>query len=177
MYHSHFNEVEQIGCGLYGPIIVVDPGTQYNPETDRVLMFGTAGKATNVVVGPFPSFLMNGQAKPAPMNLKMGTKYRFRIMNLAGDLPLVLSLNAGGAPVQWRAVAKDGATLPPVQATLRAATLTSDPGEIYDFEFTPARTGELTLRFGPPPDPPGSPPPGPNTIPPPPTVAVAVHVR
>ena len=50
MYHSHFNEAEQISAGLYGPIIVVEPGQRFDPETDRVLIFGAAGPATNVVV-------------------------------------------------------------------------------------------------------------------------------
>ncbi len=38
-----------------------------------------------------------------------------------------------------------------------------DPGEIYDFEYTPSAPGELALTFGPPPNPPGPPPPGPFT--------------
>ena len=45
--------------------------------------------------GPFPSFLMNGKAQPDAMNLKAGTRYRFRLFNLAGDTPLQVSINAG----------------------------------------------------------------------------------
>jgi hypothetical protein len=59
------------------------------------------------------------------------------------------------------------------------AVVVFDPGEIYDFEFTPAKAGEFNLKFGlpsfliPPPPPPGAPP-----LPPfPKTVSVAVHVR
>jgi hypothetical protein len=55
--------------------------------------------------------------------------------------------------------------------------LVSDPGQIYDFEFTPQAAGEMALKFGPPPPPPGSPPPPPGFPPPPPTVTVPVHVR
>jgi hypothetical protein len=51
-----------------------------------------------------------------------------------------------------------------------------DPGEIYDFELTPAK-GDLALTFGPPPPPPGSPPPPPNIPPPPPRRTVVVHVK
>ncbi len=177
MYHSHFDEATQIPAGLYGPIIVLDSGQKYDPETDRVLMFGIAGHATNVVVGPFPNYIMNGQKQPAPMSLKAGTHYRFRVINISDDGPLLVSLNAANAPAQWRAVAKDGATLPASQATNRPATLLSDPGEIYDFDFTPAKAGEMTLKFGPPPPPPGSPPPPPGIPAPPPTITVPVHVR
>jgi FtsP/CotA-like multicopper oxidase with cupredoxin domain len=180
MYHSHFNEAQQMGSGLYGPIIVVEPGQKFNPETDRILFFGTAGAYKNVVFGPFPSFVLNGSAEPPPMNLKVGTKYRFRLFNLAGDVPLMVSVKNGEQPFEWRAVAKDGYPLPASQATVRPAVLVFDPGEIYDYEFTPSAPGELTLRFGPPPfpAPPGPPPPGAPPLPePPPTISVPIHVR
>ncbi len=182
MYHTHFSEARQTGSGLYGPIIVLPPGEKYDPETDRVLFFGTAGTGRNVLVGPFPNYMMNGSTAPPPMELKAGTRYRFRLFNLAGDFPTLVSLNQGAKPVMWRAVAKDGYPLPDNQATSRPAVLLFDPGEIYDFEFTPTRKGELTLSFGlppfppPPPPPPGAPaPPPPPPLPP--TVAVPVHVR
>jgi hypothetical protein len=168
---------------LYGPIIVLEPGQRFDPETDKILFFGTAGTEQNPVFGPFANFVLNGKTQPEPMNLKAGTRYRFRLFNLAGDQPLVVSLNAGDAPITWRAVAKDGYPLPPAQATSRPAVLTSDPGEIYDFEYTPAAPGELTLKFGPVPPPPtpppaagAAPPPG-SPPPPPPTITVQVHVR
>jgi FtsP/CotA-like multicopper oxidase with cupredoxin domain len=177
MYHSHFDEATQIAGGLYGPIIVLDSGQKFDPETDRVLVFGIAGPVTNVVIGPFSNYLMNGKAQPEPMNLAVGKRYRFRVINITDDGPMALSLNAGDKPVQWRAVARDGATLPERQATFRPAMLISDPGQIYDFEFTPQAAGEMTLKFGPPPPPPGSPPPPPGLPAPPPTVTVPVHVR
>ena len=177
MYHSHFSEMKQMGSGLYGPIIVLEPGQKFDPETDRIMFFGTAGSGENVLFGPFPNYVMNGKAHPEPMNLKAGTRYRFRLFNLAGDISTVVSLSAGDKPVMWRAVAKDGYPLPPSQATSRPAALLFDPGEIYDFEYTPAAAGELVLRFGPPEPPPGSPPPPPPPGSPPPTVMVAVHVR
>ena len=176
MYHSHFAESKQMGSGLYGPIIVVEPGQKFDPETDRILFFGTAGSLTNVVFGPFNPFVMNGKTQPDAMNLRAGTKYRFRLFNLAGDSPLMVSMNVGDAPIRWRAVAKDGYPLPPSQATSRPATLTFEPGEIYDFEVTPASAGELMLKFGLPPLPPlppGAPPPPPAPA----IVTVPIHVR
>jgi FtsP/CotA-like multicopper oxidase with cupredoxin domain len=175
MYHSHFNEATQMGSGLYGPIIVVEPGQRFDPETDKVLFFGTAGTGTNPVFGPFPKFVMNGRTQPDAMNLTVGTRYRFRLFNLAGDVPLLVSLSAGESPIMWRAVAKDGYPLPPSQATSRAAVLRFDPGEIYDFEYTPSAPGELALKFGPEPSPP--PPPGLPFQPQPPTITVPIHIR
>jgi hypothetical protein len=111
------------------------------------------------------------------MNLKVGTRYRFRLFNLAGDTPLIVSLSSGDTPITWRAVAKDGYPLPQSQAIARGAVLRFDPGEIYDFEYTPSVAGELALKFGP--EPPVGPPPPPGLPfqPPPPTITVAIHVR
>jgi FtsP/CotA-like multicopper oxidase with cupredoxin domain len=183
MYHSHFREAHQMGSGLYGPIIVVEPGQKFDPETDRILFFGAAGPPGNVVFGPLPRFVMNGKEQPDALSLKAGTRYRFRLFNLAGDAPLVVSVNAGAAPIQWRPVAKDGYPLPPAQSVTKPAVLMFDPGEIYDFELTPSAPGELVLNFGlpaflttpPPPPPPGTPPL--PFAPPPPTISVPIHVR
>jgi FtsP/CotA-like multicopper oxidase with cupredoxin domain len=186
MYHSHFNEAKQMGSGLYGSIIVLEPGQRFDPETDKLLFLGTAGTGVNVIAGPFPDYLLNGKAQPEAMTLKAGTRYRFRLFNLAGDFPTLVSLNQGEQPVSWRAVAKDGYPLPPSQATFRPAVLLFDPGEIYDFEYTPATTGELVLKIGLPPfitqPPPGPPPPPGAPAPPAPPpfpkdLIVAVHVR
>ena len=148
MYHSHFNEPRQMGNGLYGPIIVVEPGQTYDPETDRTFFFGTAGFIENLLTAP-PALIMNGSAKPAPMHLTAGKTYRFRFFNLAGDNATLVSLNRGETPVEWRAVAKDGYPLPASQATMGPAKLLFDPGEIYDFEFTPKERGDLTFAFAP----------------------------
>ena len=51
-----------------------------------------------------------------------------------------------------------------------------DPGEIYDFEFSPAKSGEYVLSFGlPQPPPPASKDAPPSRVPP--LVNVAVHVQ
>jgi FtsP/CotA-like multicopper oxidase with cupredoxin domain len=177
MYHSHFNESAQISSGLYGPIIVVEPGQTFDAEHDRVLFIGAAGPMTNVVVGPYPHYLLNGVEQPKPMDLRAGATYRFRLIDLADGGPVIVSLMRGKEPVTWRAIAKDGAALPASQATSRPATLMFDAGEIYDYEFTPAKAGDLALTFGPPPPPPGSPPPPPTIPPPPPRRTVVVHVK
>ena len=154
MYHSHFNEDQQISSGLYGALLVLEPGQQYSPATDRVLFFSSAGPTVNVVAGPFAPTLLNGRAQPDTMELRAGTTYRLRLINMTGDITTLVSLSNGGKPVEWRALAKDGALLPAVQATLRPAALGFDPGEIYDFEFTPRAPGNLVLNFGPPDAPP-----------------------
>ena len=148
MYHSHFDEFGQIASGLYGSIVVLDHGKRYDGNTDRVLLLSDDGPTQNVIMGPFPRALLNGQSQPKPMELQMGVTYRFRLINIRTDYSATVSILEAGQPVQWRVVAKDGADLPPTQATMRPATLTFAAGEIYDVEFKPKAWGNLTLRFG-----------------------------
>jgi FtsP/CotA-like multicopper oxidase with cupredoxin domain len=177
MYHSHFNESSQITSGVYGAIIVVEPGEAYNPERDRLFFFGTAGPITNVIFGPFPNYVMNGTDEPAPIELRAGQSYRFRMFNLAEGGAVAVSLASGGQTLTWTSLAKDGAALPPSQVKTKPAALVFEPGEIYDFEFTPQTAGDLALKFGPVPLPPGLPPLPPIFSPRPPTRAVTVHVK
>ena len=148
MYHSHFDEFGQIASGLYGSIVVLDRGQHYDGETDRVLVLSDDGPTQNLIRGPFPRALLNGQAQPKPMQLQSGVTYRFRLINIRTDYAATVSIFDDGEPAQWRVIAKDGADLPPSQATTRAATLTFAAGEIYDVEFTPTTPGSLTLQFG-----------------------------
>ena len=172
MYHSHFNEMQQIASGLYGTILVLNRGQRYDPETDRVLLFSDS-KPT-VTPGTFVPPLLNGQARPEPMQLRAGVTYRLRVINIRSNNLVAVSLvGDGDKPVEWRVVAKDGADLPGAQAVLQPAQLALGPGEIYDYEITPRAAGELSLRFGFP-RPPTPPRPG-VVIPE--HVAVAVHVR
>jgi FtsP/CotA-like multicopper oxidase with cupredoxin domain len=150
MYHSHFNEDQQITSGLYGSIVVTDDGKAPNGMTDRVMLFSSAGPTMNVVTGPSTATMLNGKVQQDTMELRAGTTYRFRLIDITGDVHTFVSLLDGDKPAMWRAVAKDGADLPASQATMRpAADLMLDPGEIYDFEFTPPKAGMFTLRFGP----------------------------
>ncbi len=148
MYHSHFNEFQQITSGLYAPLIVLEPGQTYNPETDRVLMFSDGGPTTNLIRGPFPSTMLNGQAQPSPMELKAGVKYRLRVIGITGDSPIELNLAERDTTISWRATARDGMTLPASQSIMRPARMVFGPGQIFDFELAPRTAGELTLQYG-----------------------------
>ena len=176
MYHSHINDVAQIAGGAYGPIIVVEPGQKFDPESDRILFFGTAGFVKRPVFGPHPAFLMNGSRQPDAMELKAGQRYRFRLFNLAGDFPLAVDLLKGDSVSMWTPVAKDGFSMPASQRQPRKSSLYFTPGEVYDFEFTP-KAGDMSLTFGPPAPPPGLPPLPTEFLPPPPRITVPVRVR
>ena len=141
IYHTHLDDIRQLSSGLYGPIIVLEPGQSLDPEKDRIMLVSVKGPSDNTPI------LLNGESEPAPMELKQGVKYRFRFINITPHDPLLtVSVLAGSSPVMWRAVAKDGADLPVFQATERPARQIVSVGETYDFEFQPQSTTELRLE-------------------------------
>jgi FtsP/CotA-like multicopper oxidase with cupredoxin domain len=141
IYHTHQDEVRQLGAGLYGPLIVVEPGQTPDTLTDRILLMGTSG--------PFPRSPanLNGQTSPAPIEFFIGTTYHLRFIAIAANENKLVTLRADTALQRWRAIAKDGATLPPQQATVRPARVQFGPGETWDFEYTPNDSGERTLQI------------------------------
>jgi FtsP/CotA-like multicopper oxidase with cupredoxin domain len=141
IYHTHLDDIRQLSSGLYGPIIVLEPGQLLDPERDRIMLVSVKGPSDNTPI------LLNGEADPAPIELKQGVRYRFRFINITPHDPLLtVSLLAGSSPVTWRAVAKDGADLPVSQATERPARQTVSVGETYDFEFESRSAAELRLE-------------------------------
>jgi FtsP/CotA-like multicopper oxidase with cupredoxin domain len=140
IYHTHIDDVKQLSSGLYGALIVLPQGEKFDPESDRVLLISRAGP------GEKPIWL-NGSQSPEFGALKVGQKYRLRIINIVPENPPInVSLRVAGKLATWRPLAKDGADLPAGQRELCAAQLTISVGETYDFEFRPERAGELALE-------------------------------
>ena len=140
IYHTHFDEETQLTSGLYGPLIVMEPGETFDPRTDRILLFSADGPVR------FPTALLNGRQAPE-LEFEAGTLYRLRLINIADNGVRVFSLLAGERPVSWRPIAKDGAGLPASQQVARPAQQRIGVGETYDFEFRPEEPGKLRLEF------------------------------
>jgi FtsP/CotA-like multicopper oxidase with cupredoxin domain len=143
IYHSHWHERKQLGEGLTGPLIVLQPGEKFDPATDKIFLFSRDGTD-----GTEP-LLLNGIPQPPPIPLTVGTRYRLRFINITPvDSDLTYSIvDASGAPVQWRAIAKDGWDLPTEQTSpknSREEYITV--GETRDYSFVPDKPGELYLR-------------------------------
>ena len=142
IYHTHLDDIRQLSSGLYGPIIVLEPGQSLDPETDRIMLISVKGPSDNTAI------MLNGETDPGPIELKQAVKYRFRLINITPHDPLLtVSLLSGSSPVVWRAVAKDGADLPASQSTVRPARQTVSVGETYDFEFQSPSAAELRLEI------------------------------
>jgi FtsP/CotA-like multicopper oxidase with cupredoxin domain len=117
IYHTHWNDVRQLAGGMYGALLVLEPGQRYDPATDKVFVLGRAG--VNEMHDPL---VLNGSPQPALMVLLDGQTYRFRFINITpNDAVVTTSLILEGRPAKWRAIAKDGADLPAEQATIQDA--------------------------------------------------------
>ena len=140
MYHTHLNDVEQLTSGLYGAIVVLEPGQRWDPESDHVVVLGWDGNFDP------PNPVLNGDSVPPPLNLAAGRAHRLRLVNIAAAGVFAFTLARDTTLQRWRALAKDGADLPPTLQTDRPARQAITVGETYDFAFTPPAPGSYILR-------------------------------
>ncbi len=141
IYHSHIENGHHLASGLYGALIVRDPGVPFDSTREIVLVLGAGELAAGA-----PPFL-NGTLQPAPRALKVGVTYRLRIVNIAENNAIGVALTLRAARVTWRPLAKDGAERPPRDRTPRDAFVRASVGETYDVEWTPEEPGNYFLEF------------------------------
>jgi FtsP/CotA-like multicopper oxidase with cupredoxin domain len=142
IYHTHMDETLQLLTGMYGPLLVLEPGERYDPEHDLSFIVGRG------IDGAPHRPVINGRREPAPRPVAAGTTYRLRIINILPAGPVRVRLLADSVPVAWLPISKDGAALP---AALRQIGNAEVPaigvGETYDMEWTPAQPGTVVLEF------------------------------
>jgi FtsP/CotA-like multicopper oxidase with cupredoxin domain len=139
IYHTHSDETDQLPSGLYGSLIVLQENAQRD-TTERILLLGSGGPH-----GSAPA-AFNGSVTPPPLELRAGVRHRLRLINIAAADAKRVRL-VGDSTILWRAVAKDGADLPPGQATVRPATQLTQPGETFDFDLMRPRPEVLSLEI------------------------------
>jgi FtsP/CotA-like multicopper oxidase with cupredoxin domain len=152
IYHTHWHDDAQLSGGLYGPLVVVEPGERYDPGIDHVFIVGYDGPG---VPGQREPIVVNGNAAtvpavdpgPVPVALRQGVPNRLRLINITpNNAALTFVLTDGFKPLTWKAVAKDGADLPNQRRTAREARQLVSVGETYDFEIQPSVAQRLWLE-------------------------------
>jgi FtsP/CotA-like multicopper oxidase with cupredoxin domain len=145
IYHTHMEEERQLQYGLFGPMIVLEPGERFDPEREFIITLGNSESSG----GPFP--VINGRREwDQPVReLRVGRTYRVRLINILATVPMLVSLRTASdtSLLEWRAHAKDGADLPASLRVESPAVLTFGVGETYDFLFTPERAGNIILHL------------------------------
>ncbi len=161
IYHTHWHSDAQLSGGLYGPLLVLEPGERYDPATDHVVMLGlngAAGAPDTLWAGrEWPMATLNGRRSPEPIVMRAGVPNRLRLINIManGVAPWMFLVEYSGVVTpgaspfgqqMWRPLAKDGAALPAAQTAPRPAQQRVTVGETYDFEVRPTRPLLLEVR-------------------------------
>jgi FtsP/CotA-like multicopper oxidase with cupredoxin domain len=141
IYHTHWHDPSQLTNGIYGPLIVLPPGAQFDPASDLAFVFS---------IGDFGTLrelaLINGTPQSKTLQLQTGRKYRLRFINIStNNQGMQVSLRNANGPVEWLNIAKDGVDLPPDMQRTAKAQLTITVGETYDVEFSTATAQDLLL--------------------------------
>lgn len=144
IYHSHMEDIHQISGGLYGPLVVLPEGETFDPETDHIQIFGW----TRPDPGQMSDFELNGGHGGEVRTTTVGTKHRFRVINIAPAGNISAWMFKDGEPVAVTLLAKDGADLPPSQQVPVTSLEFMGVGETADFNWTPDAPGRYELRIG-----------------------------
>jgi FtsP/CotA-like multicopper oxidase with cupredoxin domain len=136
IYHTHLNDLEQLTSGLYGALIVLEPGKRFDPSTDHIYMAGWDGPQQRP-----PNLVVNGDSALVPVTMAYGIPHRLRLVNIGVAVSVRFSMRRDTSLVKWKALAKDGADLPAAHTTSRPALQAVAVGETFDFEFNPPERG------------------------------------
>jgi FtsP/CotA-like multicopper oxidase with cupredoxin domain len=142
IYHTHMDDEAQMFGGLYGPLIVLEPGARFDASADKIFIVSRGGRDELT-----SARLLNGNPQPPTLHWPKGQRIRLRLINITPNNPALVSLIGPAGLAQWRAVAKDGADLPPAQAVMQSSQQVTWTGETYDFEFEPQERGSLRLQI------------------------------
>jgi FtsP/CotA-like multicopper oxidase with cupredoxin domain len=138
IYHTHSDEAMQLNSGLYGTLLVLEPGAQRDPD-ERIFLMGEGGPERGAI--PF----VNGSASAPAVELRAGVRHRFRLINISAAAVKRVQLLGDNGIQQWRPFAKDGFDLPARQASVRTASVDLGPGETVDVEVVRRGNEQLTL--------------------------------
>jgi hypothetical protein len=141
IYHTHLQDYIQMSTGLYGPLLVLEPGEKFDPETDKIFTFGRDG--ADDFNDPFA---LNGSSQPPPLQLKARKAYRLRFVQILPAPTVQIALLGDSGIASWKPVAKDAAPVPASESKLQPARIEMWPGETYDFEFRPEAKGEFRME-------------------------------
>jgi manganese oxidase len=128
---------------MYGALIVTD--TPRDTTRDHVIVAGGGGLPVFEKQGP-NFLLVNGRARPRPIQMTVGESNRLRIVSIHADEILRFRFGTDTTVAQWDALARDGADLPPALQGLRPAILDMGPGETADFTYVPTTPGRMMLE-------------------------------
>lgn len=146
-YHAPQGDVAQLASGMYGPVVVLEPGERFDPQTDHLFTMGWGG-GWRLSGGAPPFVEVNGDTVPRTLEFAHGRTHRLRLINIAPAGEITVRIHAPNRRLAlWRPIAKNGATLPPHRAVTGRAVTSMQVGETADFGFTPPAPGDYLMVF------------------------------
>ena len=139
IYHTHLMELRQAESGLYGAMIVLPAGAEWDAAQDHVFILGTLYKH---------GVVLNG-AKIAPvLDFDAATTHRLRFINITTGAPNTSFqlVRADSSLVTWTRQAKDAVDLPASRRVTVPSRQLVSMGETYDMMFAPPGPGEYRLE-------------------------------
>ena len=149
IYHTHLHDYRQLSSGLYGPLIVTEPGETFDPATDHVVVLGRARRHRGIghLLEDADSAVDQRRARAAMGVARRRAARASALINITPDDVLHSVAASGGeapdveATDQGRRAGARGGRQP-VPGAVRIAV-----GETYDFEYeTPAGRATLWLE-------------------------------
>jgi FtsP/CotA-like multicopper oxidase with cupredoxin domain len=144
IYHVHGAHRDELVSGLYGPLIVLEPGRRFDRATDLLFVVSEPGPTSRLADERAP--FVNGTVTPAPLEMVAGTTYRLRFIGIPANDVYATKLMGGSMPQQWRPLARDGADVSP-DSPMQPARFFVGAGTTNDFAFTPSAPGDLSIEF------------------------------
>jgi hypothetical protein len=123
-------------------LIVLGPDEDFDPEHDHTYLYSWR----RPWVEEFTDMEVNGRIKQPVQHAVVGEAHRIRVISIAPADPIRFHMEKDSTAVPLKALAKDGADLPPNQQwiiTDRGPRL--DVGETFDAEFIPEEPGTYNL--------------------------------
>jgi FtsP/CotA-like multicopper oxidase with cupredoxin domain len=142
IYHTHLNDVEQLTSGLYGAIIVLEPGAKFDATTDHLFVVGWDGDADPL------HLLVNGDSTPPPLVLKPGVHHRLRFVFIGAVGGEQFTLQSAAGPTRWKTLARDGFALSPAKQRMVRSEIRGWAGQTFDFDFRAPASGTYRLVAG-----------------------------
>lgn len=140
IYHTHDEAGSELSTGLYGALIVEEPGAPRDTTHDHVIVLGMLGKPGQHL----PS--INGRTTPEALVLAPGT-HRLRLVSIPVDEQLNIAFVRDSSVQSWTTRAVDGAELPAAQQRTVRGSKTVSAGQTFDVDVTiPPNASGYALR-------------------------------